>query len=715
MGLTIISFLVTLGILLVFISVARHGRSASARVALAVDLLFIGATLFAGLAAAYGGIETMLFRINLIKGAIAAASVAVVFLLLFALAFPEWLKPWIKFTLPVFIAVSGLFAYLILFSTDYVAGIYLTADGYAISGGRSFLIINLAVGALGLTAVAINMTRALMTTDRIHRERSLLVFAGNIAGITTIWFMTMQGFTNPGANAPFILFGLACFFIAGLASYAISVTRIFDWREIGMTVLDYIILFAIIGIPSGLAVFILSLFGSLARPVPYIGGLLVFLLAYVFAGRFSDKYLERLSGRRSYGEKLESALVHIDLARGRDYVLKELYRVLSEAFGMNDFIILIENEHGDMAAVFSPDERQTVVERGDPLIGTLENVNANVIMKSEAIASEAYSTMRVPLLALFDSLDAEALVLAREGRRIIGIFGFGSRRSGASYTDYDYETLNSIYGKLFVFAFYLRNVARESIVYTVNRELALSDQVIRFALENVGKVDSPNADTAWTTRSMRRLGGDFVDFVRIGGQRWFFVLGDISGKGLSASMNMLILKSMIRSFLKTEKEFTGLVSKVNDFIRSNLPRGCFFAGVFGYFDLEAGSFYFINCGAPAILFYSPAFESFVEVGGQNSKVLGFARNIKPYLKPRKLSLPPDSAIVISTDGILESESLAQERFGTERLIKSVSSRLGSSAKEITDGTIEDLLKFTENRQDDDMTLLVMKMLKRSST
>lgn len=715
MGLTVISFLVTFGILLLLISVARHGRTASARIALVVDLLLIAATIFAGLAAAYGSTETMLLRINLIRAAIAAAAAAVVFLFAFALSFPQWLSPRIRFTLPLFVAAAGLLAYLIFFSPVYVAGIYLTADGYALSGGPAFLAINLAIAVIGLAAVFTHLARSIQTHDRIHRERSLLVFAGDLIGLSLILLITARGFTSPGAMAAFVLFGLACLLIAGLASFAISVTRIFDWREIGLTVLDYIILFIIIGIPSGLAVYILSLFSQIAKPVPYIGGFLVFLLAYFLARRFSARYLERVSGQRSYGENLESALVHIDLAQGRDYVLKELYRVLSEAFGFNDFVILIENEHGDLATVFSPDERQTVIEKGDPLLGDLEGIDANVIMKSEALASETFSDLRVPLLSLFDSLDAEALVLAREGRRIIGLFALGARRSGGSYTDYDYEILNSIYGKLFVFAFYLRNIARESIVYTVNRELALSDQVIRFALENVGKVDSPNADTAWTTRSMRRLGGDFVDFVRIGDQRWFFVLGDISGKGLSASMNMLILKSMIRSFLKTEKEFTGLVAKVNDFIRSNLPRGCFFAGVFGYFDLAAGSFYFINCGAPAILFYSPAFESFVEVGGQNSKVLGFAKNIKPYLKPRKLSLPPGSAIVISTDGILEAENLGEERFGTGRLVKSVTGRLDSSAKDIADGTIGDLLKFTENRQDDDMTLLIMKILKRRAT
>ena len=181
-------------------------------------------------------------------------------------------------------------------------------------------------------------------------------------------------------------------------------------------------------------------------------------------------------------------------------------------------------------------------------------------------------------------------------------------------------------------------------------------------------------------RSSRRLGGDFIDFVRLSKERWFFVMGDVSGKGLSAAMNMLILKSMVRTFLG-EKDFIGLVSRVNSFIKDNLPRGSFFAGIFGYFDLAKRSFYYINCGIPSMLFYSPSFDTFIEVQGEG-KVLGFVRDISKALKTRKLILPPDSALVAATDGITDSENLRGERFGRERLRRSVAQRLGPAPRKL---------------------------------
>ena len=290
----------------------------------------------------------------------------------------------------------------------------------------------------------------------------------------------------------------------------------------------------------------------------------------------------------------------------------------------------------------------------------------------------------------------------------MGLFALGSRSTGAEYTTYDYDTFRAIYGKLFVIAYYLKNIARESIMTTVDREVALSDQIIRFALEKVERIDHPKSNAAWIARSARSLGGDFIDFVKLSQDRWFIVIGDVSGKGLSASMNMLILKSMIRTFLRVEKDFIGLVARVNAFIKDNLPKGTFFAGVFGYIDFSKDAFYYINCGVPAILLYSPSFDTFIEVQGEG-RILGFVRDVAPFLKPRKLILPAGSALVASTDGMLDSENLRGERFGKERLRRSIRERLALSSTEITSGAMDDFNAFTDRRQEDDITLFVMKM------
>ena len=574
--------------------------------------------------------------------------------------------------------------------------------------GSWFTWINLGAAVFGVAAAAIHITRSIQTDDSINRERSIIASFGAMAGVVSIWLSQRYALTHPGDDWPLVAPTLIALGMSAIAAYALSISRLFDWREFARTLLAYAVITVVIGLPLAGVIFVLVLLGSASRLIPYIGAPIVFIAAFGIARRFADRFFERLASRREYRESLESALSHIDLSAGRDAVLAELYSTLTESLGFGDLAILIEDDRGVLKTAYSSSEARASIDRANAVRARIEGSDVDVLMLSEAQADLAYEAIQADLLALFASLKAEALIFAREGRRIIGVFAIGGRKIGGEYTDYDYDTFVSLRGKLFVFAFYLKNVARESILYTVDRELALSDQIIRFALEHVAPVDHPRADAAWSMKSTRRLGGDFVDFVKIGKERWFFVLGDVSGKGLSASMNMLILKSMIRTFLKIEKDFSGLVQRVNAFIKDNLPKGSFFAGVLGCFDFERGTLYFINCGVPTMLLYSPSFDAFIEVQGEG-KVLGFVRDVSPYLKPRKLSLGPGTAIVICTDGLIDSENIRSEHFGKERLRKAARERLSEGSTAIVDGVMDDLLKFSGNRQEDDITLLVMKI------
>jgi serine phosphatase RsbU (regulator of sigma subunit) len=134
--------------------------------------------------------------------------------------------------------------------------------------------------------------------------------------------------------------------------------------------------------------------------------------------------------------------------------------------------------------------------------------------------------------------------------------------------------------------YYLKNIANEAVVLTVDREIEFSGQVISSIQENIDRINHEKIDVDFITRSARKLGGDFIDFIKLGPDKYLFVMGDVSGKGLNASMSMVILKSVLRTFLTETSDFKKLVVKVNLFIKNNLPKGTFFAGVFGLIDFS---------------------------------------------------------------------------------------------------------------------------------
>jgi len=715
MGLTILAFLAVPALLVNFRFARLRGRGTSVgRVVESIDLFLALFALLQGLEFLIAFPEAGTFPVYVDRLSLVFLIGAHALLLLLVLEFPVQAAKPLRIAGGLLITAGTAFiAYGILFSFDFVADVVRKGyDIVRITGGRYRQLIHFQAVIALLASIVLGI-RAFAGRSHIHRQRSAVALFGVLAGSSLIWFLSGALPTRSGVSATYVLTPLAAVLLASMATYGFYLSRLFDWRTIGRTVLSYLLLALAVGLPTGAVLAFLIYLRVISPLVPIIGTPLLFLLAYSQARRFIERFLARSLRRDDYREELESSLSHIDMSAGRDAVLDELYRLLSEAMDFIDFTVIIEDDRGVLRSVFSPTGGKAVIDRGSSLAETLERSPASVLLKTETIADPAYAAAKEEMLGLFESLRAEALILVREGRRVIGIFSFGARRTGADYTYYDYDTFRSIYGKLFVFAYYLKNVARESILHTVDRELALSDQIIRFALEKVDKLDHPKADAAWAMRSTRRLGGDFVDFVRMSKDRWFFVMGDVSGKGLSASMNMLVLKSMVRTFLRVEKDFIGLVSRVNVFIKDNLPRGTFFAGIFGYFDFAKDAFYYINCGVPTVLLYSPSFDTFIEVQGEG-KVLGFVRDISGAIKPRKLIIPQGSALVATTDGVTDSENLRGERFGKERLRRSVRARLGSSARLIADGVIEDLLDFTDQKQEDDITLLVMKFTSRSA-
>ncbi|HOX32967.1 MAG TPA: PP2C family protein-serine/threonine phosphatase [Spirochaetales bacterium] len=725
MGLTIIAFLASplLAILaLRALGAARRGAAArgpgagegsravaAANAALAAFSLLQGLAFLLVIARASGDWPLLLERAS--GTALLAAYLA---LLYFALVFPEAPPaPWRLAGLAAAAALAALGGWRILGSRDYAVALYLSTIGAARVDGTRYLLIAGAEALMGLGAAAALAARSFLAKDRLSRQRSAAAAAGIALGTAALWLLSGAMPMRAGVRATYGIMPLGALAMGAVAAYASGLERVFDWKAVGRALGSYALLLGAVGLPAGLAACFMGLLWPAAPGLAAAGTLVSFLIAYFAARGLAGRFLERVRGRGDYREELESELSHVELAEGREAVLERLRGLLCARLDFADFSVLVEDERGALRVAYSTGQARPALERGSALSAALESAAPRLLLRSEARYDPAYQAVRGELAALFDELRAEALVFAREGRHAIGAFALGPRLTGEDYSAYDLETLRALYGKLFVFAYYLKNVARQSLLHTVDRELALSDQVIHFALEKVDRVSAPGVDAAWTMRSTRRLGGDFVDFVRMSESRWFFVLGDVSGKGLSASMNMLILKSTIRTFLRVERNFTALVARVNAFIKENLPRGTFFAGTFGYFDFAEGTFYYHNCGLPALLLYSPALDTFIEVQGEG-KVLGFVRDIGPYLKPRKVSLPPGSVLVAVTDGVTDSESLRGDRFGKDRLKRSVRDRLGRSARDIADGVVEDLYAFTDRRQEDDITLLAMKIGTRSA-
>lgn len=441
--------------------------------------------------------------------------------------------------------------------------------------------------------------------------------------------------------------------------------------------------------------------------------LLVLMTGLIAASYQLMKFFNRRSGFRSmqYATLFEEDLSKFDFSDDPENIVRNMQQIFIKNIGMSFMRILVDNGSEEIQSVYDlqGEKRLTISTKGK-MFDTLLNQNRRVIFKSSLENGLFYSDARADVLKFFKDTESEAFIILNEGRHILAVIILGQKAGGNVYNNYDLAVFQKLYSYFFVFGYYMKNIGNESIVGTVNREIRMSEQIIESIQGNMDPIKNKRYDSATMMVHAHNIGGEFIDLIKLSEDRHIFVMGDLSGKGIAASMSMVIVKSVIRTFLQETKDFKLLVEKVNHFIRFNLPRGTFFEGVFALIDFKDDTVYYINCAVPAFFLYNRAYNNVMEIQGEGH-VLGFVKDISPYIKVKKVKLNPGDILVACTDGLLDSKSLRGEAFGKDRLQKTIIENTGLSAQTMISTSYNTLLEFLSKELDDDVSVFILKMTK----
>jgi len=207
---------------------------------------------------------------------------------------------------------------------------------------------------------------------------------------------------------------------------------------------------------------------------------------------------------------------------------------------------------------------------------------------------------------------------------------------------------------------------------------------------------------------VRQVGGDLYDFFMIDKRRLFFVIGDVSGKGLPASLFMVVTKALAKSAaLRGNDGIGAIVTTANMEMARENPEMLFVTAVAGILDVENGALELVNAGhdAPWRISSSGSLESIDGDGGPPLCVL------EDFVYPvQQLQLAVGDTLFLLTDGITEAMNAKKELYGMQR----VNSLLSSSAvnqhpTELVTALREDVRAFVgDTEPSDDMTLLVLR-------
>lgn len=422
----------------------------------------------------------------------------------------------------------------------------------------------------------------------------------------------------------------------------------------------------------------------------------------------------KLGHSADYAVAFEKALATIDYSGEMDDIAETMFQIFKQNAETSSMSVYINGGNDTFELAYASQKRSKQLSGFGNLCRALLNDGRNVIAFSEIDSDNNLSEYRDDLRKFFAETKSDAFFILNEGRDVHGLIFLGIKESNEHYMEYDLNVFKKLYSYFFVFGYYMRNISNKEIIGTVNRELRMSSQIITSIQDNIDILNNPKMDAGCIMVPAHNIGGEFVDMIRLTDSRHMFVVGDLSGKGIAASMNMVILKQIIRAYLSETHDFKQLVVKVNRFIRDNLQKGTVFAGMFAIVNFDNDTMYYINCGIPAILLYTESYNNVIEIQG-SGHILGFVKDISPYISIKQIKLSKNDIVLTCTDGLIESHSLRGEKFGKERIQRYMIANAMYPAHRMAQFEYDELVKFMSHEMEDDVSVLVMKYLKSNAS
>lgn len=410
-----------------------------------------------------------------------------------------------------------------------------------------------------------------------------------------------------------------------------------------------------------------------------------------------------------YAVAFEKDLASIDYNGEMDAIADDMFHIFKNNAEASSMAVYINGGNDTYEVAYSSNSKARKLEGKKKLFEELLNMKRNVVISEQIDSLNDFATIRDEIKKFFAETQSDALFILNEGRDVHGLIILGIKTSKDHYKEYDYNVFTKLYSYFFVFGYFMRNISNKEIIGTVNRELRMSSQIITSIQDNIDILQNPKMDAGCIMVPAHNIGGEFVDMIRLTDSRHMFVVGDLSGKGIAASMNMVILKAIIRAYLAETHDFKQLVVKVNRFIRDNLPKGTIFAGMFAIVNFDNDTMYYINCGIPAMLLYTQSYNNVIEIQGEGH-ILGFVKDLTPYVSIKQIKLNKNDIVLACTDGLIESHSLRGEKFGKDRIQRFMVANSTYPAVRMAQFEYDELMKFMSHEMEDDVSVLVMKYL-----
>jgi serine phosphatase RsbU (regulator of sigma subunit) len=202
------------------------------------------------------------------------------------------------------------------------------------------------------------------------------------------------------------------------------------------------------------------------------------------------------------------------------------------------------------------------------------------------------------------------------------------------------------------------------------------------------------------------VGGDYLDYFLLEGNRVLLALGDVSGKGMGAALVMSSVHASCRALVRHVHGIEQIVDILNGTLVESTREGIYVTFVFLLVDSAAGKLHHVNAGHNPPLYVGPHGEA-TFLDGSGGPPAGLFEHVR--YQREVCALEPGAVVIMYTDGVVEAENPAGEEFGTDRLVSAVSQVRDRPASEIRariETELDQFLAGTPPR--DDTTFIVVR-------
>ena len=202
----------------------------------------------------------------------------------------------------------------------------------------------------------------------------------------------------------------------------------------------------------------------------------------------------------------------------------------------------------------------------------------------------------------------------------------------------------------------------------------------------------------------KEVGGDLYDFF-IDNDRLYFVIGDVSGKGVPASLFMAIARSLFRTLAQQATSPAEIMSKMNRSISENNEANMFVTLIIGILDLKTGSLRFCNAGHnPPIIIGADGNTTLLKAKIQ--LFVGVLEDME--YTDEEITLEKNTRLFLYTDGITEAENASKELYGEDRLLSTLAPLGTFDVRIIVDTVVRSVASHVQQAEaSDDMTILLI--------